>query len=262
MGIKIANLIDCTLCCHYDKDTESCKASTELNTALLVNGKGYATKCKSFRNIREPVSNEMELENVLEYMLAGYSEFTMLSVKTGKKLRYRLDRKQHASNDGEFIYWLNTEGENGLLIYAGVLYFDYNDKQFKFGRGARGSLDAKDQRVNSLLFVVNKLYNKQYNMQLKVYNTGKCGVCNSRLNADLEIQTGICDICRGQYRKHNILEPVITPNEEDINGLFEHKPIESDIDNTPEDDTHEEKWEEIEASEDDPWFNSDSNIWW
>jgi hypothetical protein len=194
MSLKASELVDCTICMHYKENTCTCDSS-DIKDNFRVYGKTVAKRCAEFRNERIPMSGEISLENALVFMLAGCSEFTMVSGNTGKKLYYRLDKKISSSNSDEFVYWLNVGEQNGTFTYAGVLFFDNNDKRFKFGRGARGKLNPSDIRVRSILFVLNNLNNNKTNMPLKIYHVGKCGRCGKRLTDPSSILTGLGATC-------------------------------------------------------------------
>ncbi len=265
MGLKITDLITCSLCDYFGSD--GCNASLESKKQYIKYGKSYATKCQDFRNKREPLNIQLDLKDSLRYMLAGNSEFTMLSINTGRKLRYRLEKKISNSNNTDYIYWINTESENGTLLYAGVLFFDHNDNQFKFGRGARGNLSYQDIRIVSLLFVLNKLYNSKFNLKLEITIPGKCGKCGKLLEED-EYKRGICDRCIEDCTLPYIEEIKtddddlgINKMDQEINKIDqeEEEMIEREDDDMPEYEL--QQFEELSDDEYDPWFNKSSDIW-
>lgn len=198
MGLQISNLIDCSLCANYKDDSCTCRIVEIENTFNKI-GKQYAQKCAEFINERIPVSAEVKKENALQFILAGESEFVLISGKTGVKLRYKLDKKVVTSesykDQSEFIYWLNTSEKNGTMIYAGVLFFDTNSNSFKFGKGARGILQSTDIRVKSLIYVLNNLVNSNFSMNVTIMHVGKCGKCGKKLTDPSSILTGLGPVC-------------------------------------------------------------------
>lgn len=210
MGLRISNLIDCSFCANY-KDGCTCSIE-DIRKLYSLHGKQTAQNCTEFMNERTPLSSEIPHDKALVFMLAGCSEFIMVSGKTGTKLRYRLDKKTSTRSDGnEFIYWLNTSNSNETMTYAGVLFFDSNDNQFKFGKGARGKLTIGDIKVKSILYVLNNLYNNRFNINVKIYHVGKCGKCAKKLTDPVSILTGLgpkcakdCGVPRAKVLKEEI----------------------------------------------------------
>lgn len=200
MGLLISDLIDCSLCANF-KDNKCICDNENIANQFEIIGKRYAKECINFINKRVPISGEIDKSKALQFMLAGCSEFTLVSGKTGTKLRYKLDKKvsiQSKDGENQFIYWLNTTEKSGTPIYAGVVYFDTNDNQFKFGKGARGNLNKEDIRVKSLLYVLNNLYNNNIQINVKIFHTGKCGKCGKKLTDPVSILTGLGPHCAKQ----------------------------------------------------------------
>lgn len=194
VGLRISNLITCELCARYEGGV--CSSHNEETEWLFrTRGKNSAQVCTEFITKRENISSEIRLEDVLRFMLAGCSEFTMLSCKTNTRFNYKIDQKQFDIENKQYVYWLSVEEKNGTYIYAGVLFFDSNDNQFKFGKGARGKVDKDDIRVKSILFVLNHLINNKFNMPLKVYHLGKCGRCGKKLSDEASVAIGLDKIC-------------------------------------------------------------------
>lgn len=195
MGIKITDLISCSLCANLSED--GCLVSDTLNRKRVETGGSFAIKCPEFTNVRSSLSREIELDKALRFILAGNSEFILESVKTGNKLRYKIERKlvQNAISEDDCIYWVYYESSNGTLNYAGVMYYDKNIKGFNFGRGSRGSISKDNNIIVSLLFVVNKLFYKKTNLKLKIHNSGNCGKCGKKLTGEPELNHGICIRC-------------------------------------------------------------------
>lgn len=204
MGLRVSDLIDCSLCANFKDNKCDCDVEETLNQYRIL-GKQCARSCVNFINERVPTSGEIEKDKALQFMLAGCSEFILVSGKTGTKLRYKLDKKlstqnlnTNSSDEDQFIYWLNTGEKSGTLIYGGVLFFDSNDNQFKFGKGARGNLLKTDIRIKSLLYVLNNLYKNNTQINVKIYHVGKCGKCGKKLTDPVSILTGLGPHCAKQ----------------------------------------------------------------
>lgn len=166
MGIKISDLIDCTLCTNFINDC--CDYCNEAKEQFMVYGKNSAKQCKYFSN-RTKISAVLDKKEALEYILGEDSDFILVSGKTGKRFRYRLEkRKSNCYKKQQFIYWLIIEDDNEELVYGGVIFFDENDNKFKFGKGARGNVINSDIRIISLLYVLNNLYLKRYSISVTI----------------------------------------------------------------------------------------------
>lgn len=199
MGLRISDLIDCELCAHYSKDSEQCLIEDDRVTRQFnLTGIQTALTCPCFSNRQDKLKGEVDNADALKFMLAGMSEFILISGKTGKRLVYKLDKKEsNKSKDGEkqYVYWLNTAEKNGTMIYAGVLFFDSNDSKFKFGKGARGNLTNDDIRVKSILYVLNALQKGKTDINVTVMHTGKCGKCGKKLTDPESIAIGLGPKC-------------------------------------------------------------------
>lgn len=217
MGMTIDNLIDCSECMEFENGKCNSIDINILKRFQLI-GKSNAQKCTGFKRKLETNSGIVPNDIALRFMLAGNSNFVMESGRTGKRLVYRLTRKVKRQENGEngekqireqsgnsensgnsefgnFIYWLNAGGQGGAMQYAGVIYFDHRENKFKFGKGYRGELTAQDIRVKSLLFVLNKFYNEENDINVTIYHVGKCGMCGRKLTDPTSIATGLGPIC-------------------------------------------------------------------
>ena len=67
----------------------------------------------------------------LKFLLAGKSEFTMVSNKTNNRITYKLIKKESKRDKGKYIYWLSTKSGNSY-VYDGVVYYDDNNNVFRF----------------------------------------------------------------------------------------------------------------------------------
>lgn len=132
-------------------------------------------------------------EHALEFMLAGRSEFTLHSTKTGQDFRLRIDRSE-SRNDSNYVYFVNDISSKER-VYAGLLFFDSNLGEFQFRQGVKGKMSEKSLLVRSLLFVLNKLERGETVQHLEVYHVGKCGVCGKKLTDPISIATGIGPTC-------------------------------------------------------------------
>lgn len=134
------------------------------------------------------------LDNALKFMLAGKCEFVLYSTKTKEKFEYKLTKKESNNKENEFIYFLNTKIDNEYK-YAGVIWFDEKQGEFRFGQGAKGRVSGNHLNIRSLLFVMNKLHNEGEPKFCEVYHIGTCGRCGKKLTTPESIMTGLGPEC-------------------------------------------------------------------
>lgn len=205
MGIKLDSLVTCIDCARAMVEREgnianvACASNEAKHRALFgAYGKNCAGECDGFKHLSKGSGGKIPLHDALRYMLAGKSEFTLLSLKTGVRLKYKLTKKEsnQKGKDGspEYIYYINTY-DDGDYKYAGVLFFDGLNNTFKFGKGARGKLLPSHINVKSILYVLNNLAKGNEQMSLEVYHAGKCGRCGKKLTTPESILTGLGPEC-------------------------------------------------------------------
>ncbi len=205
MSIKLSKLITCVDCEKAvvqmgDGVAEIFCESDDIQHRNLfaAKGKSAASQCSGFKHLSRQRGGEVNLKDALRYMLAGKSEFTMLSIKSGVRLRYKLTKKEskYKGEDGasEFIYFLNTFTD-GDMQYAGVLFYNDDNNTFNFGKGARGKLQPSHLNVRSILYVLNNLTKGNEDLALKVYHSGKCGRCGRKLTTPESVLTGLGPTC-------------------------------------------------------------------
>ena len=162
--------------------------------AFELVGVGAPIVCGCYTDPKEVVVEngaELSLDKALSFMLAGKSRFTLLSNKTGKHYSYQLDKKESTNSDSKYIYFVKIF-EGGDKIYAGILW--YENEKFKYARGNKGNIEPSDNRIVSLLYVLNNLIYLKY-PDIKVFHVGYCGRCGRRLTTPESILTGLGPEC-------------------------------------------------------------------
>lgn len=158
-------------------------------------GSEAATRCSHFTSTSEVMEGngaEISLDRALPFLLAGKSKFTLLSGKTGQHFSYTLTKKPKKGSESEYIYFLTFYNENRESIYAGVVFFE--NGQFNFRKGAKGNANPSDRAIIALIFVLNQLtYGKRPNV--RVFHVGNCGRCGKRLTTPESILTGLGPEC-------------------------------------------------------------------
>lgn len=209
MKINLNNSRDCKNCAYSEVygDNDSPKITCNSTDSIHYNlfkkdGRFCATYCKGYKersskNVEEVRRGLIQLDRALMYMLAGKSEFILHSSKTNQDFTYRLTRKTSKDSkegDNKYIYFLNVKMGH-QWVYAGVLWFDLENGNYRFAKGQKGQIDASDINIRSLLFVMNKLQINQIPMYCSVFHTGKCGLCGKKLTTPESILTGLGPSC-------------------------------------------------------------------
>ena len=204
MGVKLSRLVTCMDCDKAMVNMSggeahiSC-ASDEIKhrELFMLEGKICAEDCNGFNYVYTESGGKIRLADGLRYMLAGKSEFTMISLRTGGRLKYKLTKKQTKNNKddtSEFIYYVNTF-DGGEYKYAGVLFYDRVEDVFRFGKGAKGKIPSTHINIQSLLFVINKLNEGNDAINIELYHVGKCGRCGRKLTTPESLLLGLGPEC-------------------------------------------------------------------
>lgn len=162
-------------------------------------GYSAAKDCTEFMKIKIGESKELTLDRALKFMLAGQSEFKVVSGKTGKEYYYKLMKRKATGGYDEFsndyIYWISGGETEDNLKYLGSIYLNKAKNEFEFSKGINGNEDNKSNIVVSILFILNRLYYGKYKTNIKVVHNGTCGRCSRQLTDVQSILTGICKDC-------------------------------------------------------------------
>ena len=197
----LTKLKDCSKCKHSisygSKDSPTVKCNSEnydVRRQFEINGKHYASRCASYEE-KGSVRDGFILDNYMDVILGGNSDFVLHSTKTNQDFEYRLKRVDSIIEGIDYLYYLNVK--YGILdVYAGSIYYDNKEQEFKFSQGDNGKVDETDLSVRSLLFVLNKLVDKREVQYLELLHTGKCSVCGEDLIDEDDLRTGVHSKCR------------------------------------------------------------------
>lgn len=135
------------------------------------------------------ISTILDKKYVLKYILSGNSHFSIENLQTGNKYTYKIKRNKEKANLSH-MYYVYVESGLGEL-YAGYFYANVNI--FDYHKGQAGKLEEKDERIQGLLYVLNKASNLPYNFVVE--HKGRCGCCNVVLNDLEELKRGLCSLC-------------------------------------------------------------------
>lgn len=185
---------NCRNCRYFDLEELKCTASEEYQENFILMGYGAAVVCEGFKKRkREP--HYIDNLYALRYLLAGESEATFVSGVTGTEMKYIILKRPSTSPKGDrFVYGVKTF-VFGKWVYAGVMVRDTHWDIFKFFRGSNGELEGDHINIKSLLFVVNKLYKGEFNVNVGIFHSGVCGKCGKALKMDDSDKYGLGPEC-------------------------------------------------------------------
>lgn len=196
----LKGLKDCAKCqysiAYGSKDSPDVKCNSFMDDAKLIfreEGRYCAGRCKHFKNRGNSRSGYI-IDNIIEFMLGGESEFILHSTKTNEDYQYKLRKVESHIKDIEYLYYLNIKYAD-KDEYAGTIYYDSKQQVFKFSQGEKGKINSNDISVKSLVFVLNKLINKEQVQHLEFLHIGKCPVCSKSLESDADIKNGFHKNC-------------------------------------------------------------------
>lgn len=199
----LTNLKDCLKCSNaiiygsMDTPTVNCGSQDYIHrNNFEKDGRACASNCCGYNSIEKSRDGRIEQSRALAFMLAGKCQFILHSTKTKEDFKFALTKKiSNSSTDkNKFIYFLSTLNGN-KKDYGGVVWYDEEAEQFRFGKGKTGNLDPNSLDVRSLIFVMNKLLRCETVQYLEVYHVGKCGCCGKTLTTPESILTGLGPTC-------------------------------------------------------------------
>lgn len=209
MGTEIKDLITCVDCNRaiIDEDGDAVCASNEFlhREIYFLEGVNGAINCGGFVRRERDIDGKLDTKYVLNYMLAGKSDFTILSLKTGDKFKYEILRKRSkysGEKASKYVYLVSTSIK-GTMQYAGTIYLDKNINLFKFTKGNRGKLSVENINIKSLLYIMNKLNKNEEVDTAYIYHSGYCGRCGKKLTSSESLKIGLGPECSNKANEDN-----------------------------------------------------------
>lgn len=202
MGVPMRGLRDCSMCALAKTGRKNSGGEAICNSNSIEHqeefdryGTDAAQFCGGFISIEDSLQGVIQLDGALKFMLAGKSEFTVVSGKTGTRLGFRLEkRKSNRDGGADYIYYMSTLQE-GKMVYAGIIYLHEQKDRFWFAKGKKGRLEYNHVNVKSILYILNNLYEGNTGMNIRIYHVGTCGRCGRKLTTPESIVNGIGPEC-------------------------------------------------------------------
>ena len=210
--MNLMNIKDCYKCSNSlvygNKDNCKVQCISEESTAKELfnkDGRYCAAYCKLYKQSNKNRNGLISINNAIEFMLAGNSEFILHSTKTNDDFRFKLKITDDSDFEKKIIYFVNIIKANSN-IYAGTIWFDKENREIKFSKGEKGKISSSNIEVRSLLFVINKLLNRETIQHLQIYSLGKCGCCGKYIEADEEADNFIHKDCYNNIHIKEFME--------------------------------------------------------
>lgn len=132
-------------------------------------------------------------QDVLDFVLAGNSRFTIVSQKTGKRITYRATASDNPNM--WFISVLTGSNNETDYSYVGIVY----GRKFKTTPKSRFNDDS--EQVKALKWMVERLQAGVFPAGLEFWHEGRCGRCARTLTVPNSIATGFGPECAGKRRR-------------------------------------------------------------
>jgi hypothetical protein len=140
---------------------------------------------------------QIETNQILSYMLAGNSTFTVENGKSSNHMTFKVTSLQRIDKDSKKELWFVKvlSGQNNETDYTflGSLQKNGNIVFYKHSNKSRVGQDA--QSVKVIEWVVNKLQQSNFPEHVHVFHEGRCGRCGRKLTVPESVTSGYGPEC-------------------------------------------------------------------
>ena len=133
-------------------------------------------------------------QNLLKFMLAGNSIFTLTNTQTNNRVTYKITEHYAEDKKGKpiyFVYFLYGHDNRTDYQYLGTIF---GKRVFRFTKAS----PSKDSMVAKVfLWAFIRIVDKGFLPEpVKFYHAGRCGRCNRLLTVPESIKSGFGATCR------------------------------------------------------------------
>lgn len=132
----------------------------------------------------------IEQKEALNYMLAGKSIFTIVSLETGKRFTYKIKK----FNDNFYISVLTGSDNNSMYSYIGMLEL----KKTIIIPTAKSKVFEDSISYKAFLYTFTILSKGQESKFIEIWHSGRCGRCGRLLTDPESVKTGYGSFCRSR----------------------------------------------------------------
>lgn len=150
-------------------------------------GISSACICPGFNEAGEDAKGVVDINKALTFMFSGNAEFVLFDDRNKCRNTFKIEKR--LTTNEETVYYVNIGHMNciGFKQFGGILYFDSQYNKYCIRGEKINNATAK------LLVVINSLNNRNYDIPVRIYHRGKCGMCGKEIRSDNK--NGIGPIC-------------------------------------------------------------------
>lgn len=124
------------------------------------------------------------------FLFAGHAKFTIVSVRTGTRFTYKLDRKK----DTEIIFLKVLCGPD-MWKFVGCLYRMQNGR-YVYKHSTKAQISEHTASVTAFKWFINYVQDiDNFHEKFELWHEGKCGKCGRPLTVPESIATGLGPDC-------------------------------------------------------------------
>lgn len=135
-----------------------------------------------------------QLENPLNFILAGKAIFTLVSAKTQKRYTYKVKKLDDEQKRLWFVSLLNGADNNSDYMYMGIIVPGQGN-QYLFRSTKRSRVADSAPSFRAIQWSIAQLSTGSQPTDLEIYHEGRCGRCGRRLTVPESIDSGFGPEC-------------------------------------------------------------------
>ncbi len=142
-----------------------------------------------------------EIKDIIKFMYAGNSTFTIQNTETCNRFTYKLQVPQNKRNAPEhekvwFVKVMTGSNNEGDYQFVGTIFNDQNKYPNKYYRhSAKSRITNQAQSVKVFQWFLKALQANNIPSQVEFYHEGRCGRCGRKLTVPESIIDGIGPEC-------------------------------------------------------------------
>lgn len=141
-------------------------------------------------------SYKLEDDNVLRFITAGKSEFSIKNEVTGTHYTYKVMKARNPQRDSKAVFFIRVCYEYLNFQYAGCLIIG-QDNSITYSKGVTGKIDSDAPSIKGLLWLFDKaVHNKPIDKRMGIYHFGRCARCGKVLTDPESVRIGLGPDCR------------------------------------------------------------------
>ena len=148
------------------------------------------------------MNNYEVTENIKEFILGGYADFTILQEATDKtsekQYKYRITIPKGSTPETTKVWYVSAElSDKGCAVEQDGKYLKYQGylkRDLSFNIGAKGVENYNIKAINGLIWILR--HSNNLPKAVHIYHHGKCSVCGRKLTDAKSLRCGVGPTCR------------------------------------------------------------------